>query len=66
MHKDRRRVMISGVGAVSPCGVGYEALVTGLRRGHSCVQRMAELEKVRGLRSLVAAVVPGRDELWGL
>jgi len=49
-----RRVVITGVGAVSPLGLNVPELVAGLSEGRSAVRRMAEWDEVP-LRSRVGA-----------
>jgi 3-oxoacyl-[acyl-carrier-protein] synthase II len=49
------RVVITGVGAVTPLGKGVPALMQGLAEGRSAVRRMEGWEQYKGLRSLVAA-----------
>ncbi len=56
-----RRVVITGMGAVSPMGRGVEALIAGLLEGRSEVQAVPQLETVAGLRTRLAAVVPELD-----
>ena len=50
-----RRVVITGMGVVSPFGMGVEAMVAGLEAGQSRVQRMPGWEAYKGLKSLVGA-----------
>jgi 3-oxoacyl-(acyl-carrier-protein) synthase len=50
-----RRVVISGVGAVSGLGHGVAPLVDGIAEGRSAVHRMEGWEAYKGLRSLVGA-----------
>lgn len=57
-----RRVVITGMGAVSPFGVGVQALRAGLAAGASGVSAAPEFAAIEGLRSLVKAVVPPLDE----
>jgi len=57
----RRRVVVTGMGAVSPFGKGVETLVEALLRGRSGVRFVDELGRYEGLRSLVAAPVPEID-----
>ncbi|TAL25908.1 MAG: beta-ketoacyl-[acyl-carrier-protein] synthase family protein, partial [Nitrospirae bacterium] len=47
------RVVITGVGVVSPFGNGLPALMKGLEEGRSAVKRMEGWEEYNGLRSLV-------------
>ena len=56
-----KRVVVTGMGAVSPFGRGVPSLVDGLTSGRSAVKRIEVLKEVLGLRSLVGAVVPGVD-----
>jgi len=55
-----RRVVISGVGAISGLGNDVAALVDGIAADRSAVRRMEGWEAYRGLRSLVGA--PARLE----
>ncbi len=57
-----RRVVITGLGVVSPFGNGVQALMQGLEAGQSAVRRMEGWEQYAGLRSLVGAPVEMRDE----
>jgi len=57
-----KRVVITGVGVVSPFGNGLPALMNGIEEGRSAVQRMEGWEQYNGLQSLVAAPVVLRDE----
>ena len=57
-----RRVVITGLGVVSPFGNGIPALMKGIEEGRSAVQRMEGWEQYIGLRSLVGAPVEMRDE----
>jgi 3-oxoacyl-[acyl-carrier-protein] synthase II len=56
------RVVITGIGIVSPFGNGVTALMTGLEEGRSAVRRMEAWEQYSGLHSLVGAPVDMRDE----
>lgn len=56
-----RRVVVTGMGSVSPFGRGVDALMDGLRQGRSGVRRVEGIESVKGLRSLIAATAPGID-----
>jgi len=57
-----KRVVITGVGVVSPYGNGLPALMKGIAEGRSMVRRMEGWEQYIGLHSLVAAPVEIRDE----
>jgi 3-oxoacyl-[acyl-carrier-protein] synthase II len=57
-----KRVVITGLGAVSPFGNGIPALMNGIKEGRSAVRRMEGWEHYIGLRSLVGAPVEMRDE----
>jgi len=57
-----KRVVITGIGAVTPFGNGIAALMKGLEEGRSAVRRMEGWEEYTGLRSLVGAPVEMRDE----
>src|SRR5262245_39144113 len=37
MTKSRASVLVSGMGVVTPFGVGVDALAAGLRRGQTCI-----------------------------
>ena len=50
-----KRVVISGLGAVTALGDDVAGLMEGLRAGRSGVQRMPDWERYIGLRSLVGA-----------
>ena len=58
---DKRRVVITGMGTVSPFGQGVKCLWENLLKGHSAVRIVPEMQKLRGLRSWVAAIVPDVD-----
>jgi 3-oxoacyl-[acyl-carrier-protein] synthase II len=55
------RVVVTGMGAVSPFGRGVDVLVDSLIRGDSSIRNLPELQEYDGLRSLVAARVTGVD-----
>lgn len=57
-----KRVVITGLGVVSPFGNGVAALMTGIAAGRSAVRRMAGWEEYVGLQSLVGAPVEMVDE----
>ncbi|WP_320173231.1 beta-ketoacyl-[acyl-carrier-protein] synthase family protein [Maridesulfovibrio sp.] len=56
-----QRVVITGMGAISPLGSGVEALWNGLVEGRSGISHMEELEHVKGLRPRIAGRVPEVD-----
>lgn len=56
-----RRVVITGMGVVSPFGRGVDSLINALMAGKSGVKSIPELEEIEGLRSKVAALVEGVD-----
>ena len=56
-----RRVVITGMGAVSPLGRGVDILVESLVQGKSGVTRLVDLVDIGGLRSWVAGLVQGID-----
>lgn len=57
-----KRVVITGIGVVSPFGNGLPALIQGITEGRNAVRRMEGWEQYQGLRSLVGAPVELRDE----
>ncbi len=57
-----KRVVITGIGVVSPFGNGMPALMKGIEEGRSAVRRMEGWDQYIGLRSLVGAPVEMRDE----
>jgi len=56
-----RRVVITGLGAVSPLGLGVEPMFAGLLDGVSGVVRVPELEHIHGLGPRVAGLVRDVD-----
>lgn len=57
-----RRVVITGMGAVSPYGWGVGPLVSSLKAGASGVVKVPYLSHIIGLRSFVAGLVPQMDQ----
>lgn len=55
------RVVVVGLGVVTPFGPGIDRLVCALLAGESAVRRAPELGEVAGLRTRVAATVPELD-----
>lgn len=56
-----RRVVITGMGAVSPFGRGIDRLIEALAANESGVRRVPELAQVGGIRTGVGALVPDMD-----
>ena len=56
-----RRVAVTGTGAVSPFGRGVGELVSGIVEGRSAIVALDELADYGGLRTRLAALVPGVD-----
>lgn len=50
-----KRVVITGMGAITPLGNTVDSMMEGLAQGSSAVQRMAEWSIYKGLHSLVGA-----------
>lgn len=59
MHLNR--VVVTGIGGVSPYGRGIEPFMAGLLAGRSAVSAAPELAGIGGLRTRVAAKVTGID-----
>ncbi len=57
-----KRVVITGVGAVSPLGGDVDALMRGIASGRSAVRAMEGWDAYIGMRSLVGAPAELRDE----
>jgi 3-oxoacyl-[acyl-carrier-protein] synthase II len=57
-----RRVVITGMGSVSPLGRGLPALLEGIEARRSAVRRMEGWNQYLGLRSLVGAPAELKDE----
>lgn len=53
-----RRVVITGMGAVSPYGKGSELLFNMLLASENTVRRLESLENISGLGPRVASIVP--------
>ncbi|WP_022661125.1 beta-ketoacyl-[acyl-carrier-protein] synthase family protein [Paucidesulfovibrio longus] len=56
-----KRVVVTGMGAVSPYGIGVEALWEGASSGQSALRALPGLEEVGGLRPRVGGIVPDLD-----
>lgn len=57
-----RRVVITGVGTVTPFGEGVNMLMDGIHNNRSAVTYMSGWDQYNGLQSLVGAPVPNLDE----
>jgi len=57
----KKRVVITGYGAVSPFGLGADTLFEAVCSGESGVQRLPEWQRIKGLNSTIAAPVPVFD-----
>lgn len=53
-----KRVVITGLGAVSPFGLGVDNLLANLWQGNSAVRVIEEWKEIQGFNSFVAAPVP--------
>jgi 3-oxoacyl-[acyl-carrier-protein] synthase II len=58
-----KRVVITGIGVVSPFGNGVPALMKGIEEGRSAVRFMEGWDQYNGLQSLVAAPVEMQGEM---
>jgi 3-oxoacyl-[acyl-carrier-protein] synthase II len=58
-----KRVVITGMGAVSPLGIGLEALMEGLEQNRSGISRLEELEGIGGLQPRLGGRVLGCEGL---
>ncbi|HEY3278497.1 MAG TPA: beta-ketoacyl synthase N-terminal-like domain-containing protein [Syntrophorhabdaceae bacterium] len=56
-----RRVVVTGMGSVSPFGIGVDRLMEGLMAGKSAVVAVPELARIGGMRSGVAALAADVD-----
>lgn len=56
-----RRVVITGMGALSPFGRGVDTLMDALLAGRSGVVGIPELAEIKGMRTRVGALVSGID-----
>ncbi len=59
--QDPERIVVTGMGVVSPLGVGVEPVWSRLVAGRSGIRRLDD-DAVVGIGSRIAGVVPGRDE----
>ena len=56
-----KRVVVTGMGAVSPFGRGIDALRDGLLENRSAITKISDLHQIKGLRCHVAGLVTGID-----
>ena len=56
-----RRVVITGMGAVSPYGKGMDVFLESLIQGKSAITSISELADIKGLRSWVAGLIDDID-----
>ena len=56
-----KRVVITGMGAVSPYGKGQDLLIESLMAGRSAIRQVDKLGQINGVRSKVAGLVPDID-----
>lgn len=59
--EDSNTVVITGMGAISPYGVGVQTLWEGLSSAKNCMHTVAELEALPMVNTKVAATVPTVD-----
>jgi len=59
---DMRRVVVTGVGVLSPLGNSMEALSSALKTNQSGIIQMPEWDEIENLRSKVAGVCGDFDE----
>ncbi len=57
-----RRVVITGMGAISPFGRGVEELIDGFLNDRSAIKVLDRLSDYDGLRTRLAALVPGVND----
>ena len=62
MSTNERRVVVTGIGLLSPLGNSMEALSSALKNNKSGIQTMPEWDKIENLRSKVAGVCDNVDE----
>ena len=56
-----KRVVVTGMGAISPFGKGVDVLMDSLFANESAVKSVPALAEIGSLRTRVAAIVPGVD-----
>lgn len=58
----RPRVVVTGIGVISPLGNSMEALSSGIREQKSGIRKMPEWDEIENLRCKVAGLCDGFDE----
>lgn len=56
-----RRVVVTGMGAISPLGRGVNALFAGLKHGKSGIVHVEDMAQVGGMGPRIAGLVQGVD-----
>lgn len=62
----RRRVVVTGMGAVSPFGSGVLCMMAGLEKGQCALSPLPEEQKIPGIDCHVAGLVPVLTEMCGI
>jgi len=63
-HVAQQRVVVTGLGAVTPFGCGVPVMWQALVEGRTAVRHCPMLAGLKGLRTTVAATVPEVDAQW--
>ncbi|MDR2427029.1 MAG: beta-ketoacyl-[acyl-carrier-protein] synthase family protein [Endomicrobium sp.] len=61
LHSDRKKVVITGVGAISPYGAGASLLADNMLNGKSSILFNEELASISDISSCVSSTVPQMD-----
>ncbi len=64
MSEIHKKIVVTGIGLVSPLGVGVAATWEGLKAGRSGIRAISRFE-TEGYESRIAGEVPGKDEANG-
>lgn len=59
----KRRVVITGMGAVSPCGMGLPALIDALKQERRCLSVLPDEQRIPGIDCCLAGLVPPIPQL---
>lgn len=54
----KRRVVITGMGAVSPCGIGLSAMTDALQQERCCLSTLPDSLRIPGMECCLAGIVP--------